>query len=208
MICKIDLKNAYVVVPIHPASRQYLSFQNQGKVYQYKTLAFGMSVSPRVFSKLMIYAIEPLRKAGVRLVYYLDDISLVAQSLEEMNRVTTQVIHHLESLGYLINREKSALTPHYSQEFLGFHFNTKSMKISVPMKKISKLVSKLKQAIKTPARTCRWFAGIMGKMTSMIPAIGDALLHIRYLQRDLAHTLRLQHQNWYSAFQLSPARKQ
>jgi hypothetical protein len=59
-ICKISLKDAYVVVPIHPASRQYLSFQNQAQIYQYKTLAFGMSVSPRVFSKLMRYAIELL----------------------------------------------------------------------------------------------------------------------------------------------------
>lgn len=59
-ICKIILKDVYVVVPIHPASRQYLSFQNQAQVYQYKTLAFGMCVSPRVFSKLMRYSIEPL----------------------------------------------------------------------------------------------------------------------------------------------------
>lgn len=73
-ICKLDLKDAYVVTPIHPNSKKYLTFQNQGIVYQYKTLAFGMSVSPRVFSKMMQFAIEPLRQQGIRLVYYLDDI--------------------------------------------------------------------------------------------------------------------------------------
>jgi hypothetical protein len=73
-ICKLDLKDAYVVTPIHPNSKKYLTFQNQGIVYQYKTLALGMSVSPRVFSKMMQFAIEPLRQQGTRLVYYLDDI--------------------------------------------------------------------------------------------------------------------------------------
>lgn len=208
LICKIDLKDVYVVVPIHPASRQYLSFQNHGQVYQYKTLAFGMSVSPRIFSKLMRYAMEPLRQMGVRLVYYLDDICLLAQSVEEMNQITHTVLQHLEPLGFLINKEKSILTPQYSQEFLGFNFNTKKMHISVPMKKISKLISKVKQAIQPTFKSCRWYAGIMGKMTSMIPAIGDALLHIRYLQRDLARTLKIHHQNWDSKFQLSQEGKQ
>ena len=50
-MCKIDLKDAYTVVPIHPESRQYLSFLQHGTVYQYKSLPFGMSVAPRVFSK-------------------------------------------------------------------------------------------------------------------------------------------------------------
>ncbi len=76
-ICKIDLKDAYVVIPIHPDSQDYLSFENQGTVYRYKSLAFGLSVAPRVFSKIMKYAIEPLRKEGHRIIYYLDDICLL-----------------------------------------------------------------------------------------------------------------------------------
>lgn len=64
-ICKLDLKDAYVVTPIHQNSRKYLTFQDQGKMYQYKTLAFGMSVSPRVFSKSMRFAIEPMKQLGI-----------------------------------------------------------------------------------------------------------------------------------------------
>ncbi|KAG0778759.1 hypothetical protein G6F22_011043 [Rhizopus arrhizus] len=33
-LCKIDLKDAYVVVPIHPESQKYLTFENGGIVYQ------------------------------------------------------------------------------------------------------------------------------------------------------------------------------
>lgn len=68
-LCKIDLKDAYVVIPIHHDSMDYLTFENQGTVYRYRSLAFGLSVSPRIFSKIMRYAIEPLRKEGIRLHY-------------------------------------------------------------------------------------------------------------------------------------------
>lgn len=43
---RIDLKDAYVMVPIHPHSRKFLTFQNEGVVYQYPSLAFGLSIAP------------------------------------------------------------------------------------------------------------------------------------------------------------------
>lgn len=202
-ICKIDLKDAYVVVPIHPESQDFLSFQNQGVVYRYTSLAFGLSVAPRVFSKIMKYAIEPLRKDGIRLVYYLDDICILAKTKAEMNILTHRIRLHLENLVFMINYSKSMLLPVKSQEFLGFQFNTKKMEISVPSMKINNLLKKIKQLRTTPLRTCRWIAGLLGKMTSMIPAIGEALLHIRYLQRDLSRALHLNRQNWEATCRLS-----
>lgn len=74
LITKIDLKDAYVVVPIHKESRQFLSFRHHGEIFQYRSLPFGLSVAPRVFSKLMRFALTPLREQGIRIVYYLDDI--------------------------------------------------------------------------------------------------------------------------------------
>jgi hypothetical protein len=102
-ICKIDLKDAYVVIPIHPDSQDYLSFENQGTIYRYKSLAFGLSIAPRVFSKIMKYALEPLRKEGHRLIYYLDDICLLEKMKAKMNILTTRVTQHLQNLGFIIN---------------------------------------------------------------------------------------------------------
>lgn len=202
-ICKIDLKDAYVVVPIHPDSQDYLSFENQGTVYRYKSLAFGLSIAPRVFSETMKYAIEPLRKEGHRLVYYLDDICLLEKSKEKMNTLTNRVTTHFQNLGFIINYNKSMLTPTKTQDFLGFQFNTKKMEISVPTLKINNLLKRLKQLTAIPQRSCRWIASLLGKMTSMIPAIGEALLHIRYIQRDLSRTLHMSNQNWETTCKLS-----
>ena len=143
-ICKIDLKDAYVVVPIHADSKKYLSFMHRNTVYQYRSLAFGLSVAPRVFSKLMRYAIEPLRAQGLRLVYYLDDVCILAKTKKEMARVTHTIISHLTSLGFMINTEKSTLIPLQVQEFLGFQFNTKQMTMRVPQKKMTKLYTRVR----------------------------------------------------------------
>ncbi|KAG1005310.1 hypothetical protein G6F57_008522 [Rhizopus arrhizus] len=89
-ICKIDLKDTYVVVPIHVDSQDFLSFENEGTVYQYKSLAFGLSVAPRVSFKIMRYAIEPLRKEGIRIIYYLDDIYILAKTKQEMDQATNK----------------------------------------------------------------------------------------------------------------------
>ncbi|KAG1453454.1 hypothetical protein G6F56_007571 [Rhizopus delemar] len=148
-ICKIDLKDVYTVVPIHKDSRKYLSFLHQGMVYQYKSLPFGMSVAPRVFSKLMRFVIEPMRELGIRVVYYLDDICVLAQTKKEIQSNMQTLLKHLQTLGFIINQTKSQLTPMKTQEFLGFTFDTVTMKISVPYKKIEKMKSRIKQVMKT-----------------------------------------------------------
>ncbi|EIE81122.1 hypothetical protein RO3G_05827 [Rhizopus delemar RA 99-880] len=118
--------------------------------------------------------------------------------MNEMKKITKVVVHHLTSLGFLINWEKSALNPSKTQEFLGFNFNTETMRIKVPQGKMNKIIQRSRQAMKTTTiRSCRWIASLIGKMTSVIPAIGEALLHVRHLQRDLTKSLRMNgYKNW------------
>ena len=130
-ICKLDLKDAYVVMPIHENSRDYLTFFHQGVVYKYKSLAFGLNVSPQVFSKLIKYTLEPLRKSEIRFVFYLDNIHVLAKTKEEMQEHTSKMIAHLEQLGFLINREKSILEPQRAQSLLSFLFNSQDMTIQI-----------------------------------------------------------------------------
>jgi ribonuclease HI len=200
---KLDLKDAYTVVPIHPDYSKYLTFQHRGIVYQYKSLPFGLCTAPRIFSKLIRYAVEPLRKEGIRLVYYLDDFCVVAKSKETTLQHSQRVQDHLRKLGFIINHEKSCLIPQQQQEFLGFRFNSASMKIIAPNEKLAKLRTKIKhlKAVNYK-KTCRWMAGLIGTMTSLIPAIGETLLHVRYLQRDLTLSLGKQN-NWDRPFQVS-----
>lgn len=51
LMCKLDLKDAYVAIPVHEESKKFLGFKHQNCEYQYESLAFGQSVAPRVFKK-------------------------------------------------------------------------------------------------------------------------------------------------------------
>ncbi len=76
----IDLKDAYFHVSILPRHRPFIRFAFEGRAYQYKVLPFGLSLSPRVFTKVVEAALVPLREAGIRVLNYLDDWLILAQS--------------------------------------------------------------------------------------------------------------------------------
>ena len=52
-MASIDLRDAYLKVPVHPESRPFLRFVSNGHVYQFKALCFVLSTAPQVFSRVM-----------------------------------------------------------------------------------------------------------------------------------------------------------
>ena len=72
-MASIDLKEAYLQVPVHPASRHFLRFVFRDKVYQFKALCFGLSTAPQVFTRVMAPVSAILYSMGIRMRRYLDD---------------------------------------------------------------------------------------------------------------------------------------
>ena len=69
----LDLKDAYLQVPIHPDSRKNLRFVALGQVYQFKALCFGLSTAPQVFTRVLAPVSAMLHHAGICIRRYLDD---------------------------------------------------------------------------------------------------------------------------------------
>lgn len=199
---KLDIRDAFTLIPIHEASRKYLCFDFHGTIMRYTSLAFGLSVSPLVYHKIQRFPAELLRKQGIKCVYYLDDWCLIGPSRPVLQAQAAKVIQLLTKLGYIINWRKSVLTPSRTQEFLGFTFQTDTMEIKVPRDKLAKLQTRIRQAQQS-VHSCRWIASLIGKMTAVIPAVGEALLHVRFLQRDLAKGLQGKQSRWDSDCPLS-----
>ncbi len=76
----IDLKDACFHVSILPCHRKFLRFAFGGKVYQYLVIPFGLALSPRIFTKCVDAALVPLRLQGIRIMNYIDDWLILAQS--------------------------------------------------------------------------------------------------------------------------------
>ena len=116
----VDLKDAFLSVPIHRAHRKLLRFEWQGQLYQFQCLPFGLTSAPRVFTKLIKPVMAVLRQRWVRCMIFIDDIILLSQSKEELSQITQVLVEFLTSLGFLVNKEKSVLIPCQSLTYLGF----------------------------------------------------------------------------------------
>ena len=101
----IDLKDAYLQVPMHPRSRKYLCFSVGGKSWQFRVLCFGLLTSPQVFTKVMAPVPIFLHPLGVRILGYLNDWLILAESLEEAVRARDLVLEIFIDLGIVINLE-------------------------------------------------------------------------------------------------------
>ncbi len=77
----IDLKDAYFHVSILPRHRPFLRFAFEGQAYQYKVLPFGLSLSPRVFTKVVEAALERTRCAHSQLPRRLAHTRTVSQAV-------------------------------------------------------------------------------------------------------------------------------
>ena len=179
----IDLKDAYLSVTVCGEHRKLLRFSCMGTLYEFQSLPFGLCSAPRVFTKLLKPVLAMLRHQGIRLIMYLDDLLVMAQSKQELERQIHQIISLLELLGFVVNREKSQLLPTQVILYLGFLINSKEMKIKMADEKVTQLMALCSGARQKRILSVRELATLLGKMTSTLPAIFQAPLWYRELQR-------------------------
>ncbi len=108
---KLDLKDAYFCVPMEERCKKFLRFKWEAKLYEFQCLPFGLASAPRDFTKLLKPAVGILRRIGIRVIIYLDDLLLMNQCPNTLLRDGKTASHLLESLGFVINITKSHTTP-------------------------------------------------------------------------------------------------
>ena len=181
-MASVDLKDAYLSVAIWEDHRKYLRFQWQGSTYEFRCLPFGLSSAPRVFTKLLKSVLARLRHQGVRLVMYLDDMLVMSQSREELGRQLAQITSLLESLGFVVNKDKSQLLPVQTIQYFGFLVSSRKMKIRLTEAKIVQITTACRKAREKESLSVRELARLIGKMTATLPAVQPASLWYRELQ--------------------------
>ena len=189
-LIKIDLKDAYLSVPLHHKMRPLTKFLWRGELYQCLTLMFGMAPAPRLFTKLLKVPMSVLRRLLIRLVIYIDDIIIMAQTREEAEMAKDTTIFLLQALGFTINWKKSVLTPCKELIYLGVKVNSTTMTLQVPEEKISYLRKTCEKTLQRNKISARQLSSVMGKLRATAQAFSPAPLQLRNIQENLKMALR------------------
>ncbi len=124
----IDLKDAYFHISILPSHRKFLRFAFRGKAYQYRVLPFGLALSPRTFTKCVDAALAPLRLQGIRILNYIDDWLILANSEQMAVRHRYVVLAQMKELGLRLNAKKSVLSPLQRTTYLGVVWDSSTIR--------------------------------------------------------------------------------
>ena len=121
-MASLDLKDAYFHIPIRATHHKFLRFHWLGQTYQFQALPFGLSYAPRVFTKVLVPVIAWLRRLGIQIFVYLDDILIVGFTRQEVESAVRIALQTLIQADYMINLKKSDLTPVQDLVYIGGWF--------------------------------------------------------------------------------------
>ena len=181
----IDLKDAYLHVPIHRDSQRLLGFSFLDQTYSYKVLPFGLKDSPWVFTRLVATLIAFLRLQGIRIYYYLDDWLIVATSRDLLLSHLHRTLEITQSLGFLINWKKSSLNPQRLPCYLGARLDIPRLLARPQDHRISALRALIQRLTTSPSAPASLWQKFLGHLASLVDVVPNCRLHMRPLQLHL-----------------------
>ena len=171
-MASIDLKEAYLQVSVHPASRHFLRFMFRDTVYQFKALCFGLSTAPQVFTRVMAPVSAILHSMGIRMRRYLDDWLVQSASRESLLRDLQTVLQLCHELGIVVNPQKSNLVPSQVVQYLGVVIDSTSFRASPSQERISQLQStaaEFQSCASPPASLWLLLLGVLSSLAHLVP---------------------------------------
>ncbi|KAM9945017.1 hypothetical protein ACTFIT_003267 [Dictyostelium discoideum] len=197
---KLDIKKAYLHVLVDPQYRDLFRFVWKGSHYRWKTMPFGLSTAPRIFTMLLRPVLRMLRDINVSVIAYLDDLLIVGSTKEECLSNLKKTMDLLVKLGFKLNLEKSVLEPTQSITFLGLQIDSVSMKLLVPKEKKKSVIKEIRNFLKLDCCSPRKLAGLKGKLIALKDAVIPFRLYTRRTKKFHSQCLTLANGDWDQSF--------
>ena len=139
LLAKIDIKNAFRLIPVHPADRHLLTMEWKGSLFVDTCLPFGLRSAPRLFNILADLAAWVMRQQGVScLMHYLDDFLTMGPSGLDTCQLNLNIITSVcATLGILLASEKVE-GPSTALTFLDIILDTETMEACIPEDKLQR----------------------------------------------------------------------
>ena len=161
-LAKVDLKNAYRMLPIHPDDRHLLAISWQNKVYVDQAIPFGLRSAPKIFTAFADAIGWALCQAGMPLhIHYLDDFLFFSPPASSLP--LAQALHKLQELGVPVATHKIE-GPATQIVFLGIIVDTSKFELRLPLAKLQHLQSILETWSTRRSGPRREFESLLGHL--------------------------------------------
>ena len=185
----LDLRSAYFSIPFHPDYQKFLKFTWKGMLYKFISLCFGLSSSPRVFTKVLKPVFALFLSLGIRCSYYIDDSINMHREKQVCEANARFMYNKLDSLGYVINDEKSVLTASQRIKYFGFILDSVLFMVFLPDEKVQKIEGMATYLLGAKVIKIRELASFIGLLINAFHAVLEAPLHYRTLEREKVRNL-------------------
>ena len=192
LMSKINLKNAFRLIPVHPRDWNLLGMQWRGKFYIDTFLPFGLRF---LFNQLsvVIHWILQQKYSIHHLLHYLDDIFTAGApaSQECSSNLSTML-----SLCHRINapvKPSKIEGPTTRLTFLGILIDTSTMTASITDDRKQDLISSLRSLLQQSKCTKRQLLSLIGKLSFACKVIPAGRIFLRRLIDTSCSVSRLHH---------------
>lgn len=144
-------------------------------------MPFGLSSSPRTFTKLVAVVAATLRSAPVRVLCYLDDV-LVLSSWDWATHDMDLVLSAFQTHGFSINWDKSHLTPSTSIHHLGAIIDSTKGQVFLSLDRIRSIRDSVAQVLARRSLPLLTLSQLLGKLVSCYGIVPWAWRHSPPLQ--------------------------
>ena len=167
----IDLHDAYLCLPINSVHRKYMRFMWRGQLFQFSSVPFGLSPAPREFTTLLKPVMAILRKLGMRILIFLNNIIILNQNRDILTQDRDSIIWLLQHRGFNINWEKSSLNPSQRVEYLGLIIDSQTMILTLTGKKVHDLQTECRSILNRHTVSVKALSKLIGKLSASVMAI-------------------------------------
>ena len=192
----IDISNTYFHLSFLTQYQKYLQFQWKGKTYKFTTLANGIKIGPIVFTKVSKVLLGHCRQCGIKMLMYIDDIFITAETKQECEKHKRYVLELLQNCGFLINWVKSHLSLTQDITLLGFRINSKRMDMSLTKERKEILLKFLNDIYPRQRISVRQLAGMIGLFVATFPVFPMGKFYYRDLEKYIILSLKKYKNKW------------
>ena len=181
-LVKLDIKDAYRIVPVHPDDYHLLGIKWKGSMYVDCALPFGLRSAPKIFNAIADVLAWVLHCQGIRYqLHYLDDFLFIGSpDSKQGHEYRSRALQTLAQLGVPVAAHKTQ-GPSTALTFLGILVDMSTFELHLTGDKLMRLRDAIQQWVRKRVCTQRDLESFLGHLSHAATVIPQDRVFLRQL---------------------------